>query len=66
MVAIWIVARDAMIACGPSLDGFNGAARGFLTIAFIAAIGLVIAGRFRALTVAVPAAIAVTVLLAAL
>lgn len=66
MAAISSIAWGAVIACGPSLDGLNGAARGFLPIAFIAIIGLVIAGRFRALTVAVPAAIAVTVLLAAL
>lgn len=66
MVAISSVAWDTVIACGPSLDGFNGAARGFLPIAFIAIIGLVIAGRFRALKLVVPAAILVTLLLAAL
>lgn len=66
MAAITSVAWGAVIACGPSLDGLNGAARGFLPIAFIAIIGLLIAGRFQALKVAVPAAIVVTLLLAAL
>lgn len=53
-------------ACGPELAGVNGAARGFLTIGFVCAIGLVITGRGRELMILVPAVIAVTTLLAVL